>query len=117
MTALLEGDLAPARFEGPVHIERNGRVGFIVIDNPPINAGSLSVRKGLVAVLIELASDPGLDAGALIGAGSTFIAGSDLKSFPRRLSTLRSPPWGCRDRGLPEADRRCDSWGRAWRGL
>jgi 3-hydroxyacyl-CoA dehydrogenase len=91
MTALLEGDLAPARFEGPVHIERNGRVGFIVIDNPPINAGSLSVRIGLVAALIELASDPGLDAGVLIGAGSTFIAGSDLKEFSSPLIDPQVP--------------------------
>lgn len=40
-----------ARADGPVTLEREGRTGFIVIDNPPINAGSLAVREGLIAAL------------------------------------------------------------------
>jgi 3-hydroxyacyl-CoA dehydrogenase len=85
----------PAQAAGPkpasVRLERQGEVGFIVIDNPPINAGALVVRLGLIEALAELTRDPGLVAGVLIGAGSTFIAGSDLKEFSAPLADPQVP--------------------------
>jgi 3-hydroxyacyl-CoA dehydrogenase len=75
----------------PVRLERDGGVGFIVIDNPPINAGALGVRQGLIAALEELAADASLEAGVLIGAGTTFIAGSDLREFSAPLADPQMP--------------------------
>jgi 3-hydroxyacyl-CoA dehydrogenase len=62
----------------PVHLERNGDVAVIVIDNPPINAGSADVR-GLLEAVDAVRRADAIGAAVLIGAGSTFIAGSDLE--------------------------------------
>ncbi len=74
-----------------VSLERHGRVGFIVVDHPPINAGSMDVRAGLVAAIEALRADDQLLAGVLIGAGSTFIAGSDLREFSLPLVDPQMP--------------------------
>jgi len=74
-----------------VRLERQGKVGFIVIDNPPINAGGLAVRRGLIEAVTELTHDPDLAAGVLVGAGSTFIAGSDLREFSAPLADPQVP--------------------------
>jgi transposase InsO family protein len=34
-----------------VHLERDGEIAVIVIDNPPINAGSAAVRQGLMTAI------------------------------------------------------------------
>ena len=34
-----------------VRLERDGDIAVIVIDNPPINAGSAAVREGLMAAI------------------------------------------------------------------
>ncbi len=65
----------------PVALETDGDVAVIVIDNPPINAGSLAVRRGLVAAIEEAAASASVRALVLVGAGKTFIAGSDIKEF------------------------------------
>ena len=75
----------------PVRIERAGPVAFIVIDNPPVNADSLAVRRGLVAAIAELTADAEVTVGVLIGAGSTFIAGSDLREFSAPLGDPQMP--------------------------
>lgn len=74
-----------------VRLERDGDVAVIVIHNPPINAGSVAVREGLMAAIATLKSDDSLQAAVLIGAGSTFIAGSDLREFGRPLAEPQLP--------------------------
>ena len=56
------------------------RIGTIVVDSPPVNALSHSVRKGLVDALNAAAID---DTGITIlrCAGRTFIAGADITEF------------------------------------
>ena len=56
------------------------RIGTIAVDSPPVNALSLSVRKGLVDALSAAAID---DTGITIlrCAGRTFIAGADITEF------------------------------------
>jgi len=67
---------------GPgVRRERAGDVLVLTIDNPPVNASSAAVRQHLLDGLDELAGDPGLRGGVLIGAGGTFVAGSDVAEF------------------------------------
>ena len=69
-----------------VRLERDGDIAVIVIDNPPINAGSAAVREGLMAAIAAVEADAGLQGAVLIGAGSTFVAGSDLREFGRPLT-------------------------------
>jgi 3-hydroxyacyl-CoA dehydrogenase len=70
---------------GRVQLVAEGAVGFIVIDNPPVNAGSAAVRAGLVAAIAALNQNDALKAGVLIGAGKTFISGSDIREFGKPL--------------------------------
>jgi 3-hydroxyacyl-CoA dehydrogenase len=74
-----------------VRTEAIGDVLLIEINNPPINAGSLGVRQGLMAAIGQLAADPALRAGVLIGGGSTFVAGSDLREFGQPLQEPQLP--------------------------
>ena len=74
-----------------VHFERDGDIAVIIIDNPPVNAGSIEVRNGVLAGIRELTEDASLRAAVLIGAGKTFIAGSDLKEFGKPLVNPQLP--------------------------
>ncbi|MDP2782714.1 enoyl-CoA hydratase-related protein, partial [Devosia sp.] len=75
---------------GPVHLRMDGDVAVIVIDNPPVNAGSLSVRQGLLARLDEVAHGKA-HAAVIIGAGKTFVAGSDIREFGAPLEDPQLP--------------------------
>lgn len=77
--------------EQRVRLERDGDVGVIVIDNPPINAGSTAVRSGLLQAVQEVQADTSLRAAVLIGAGKTFIAGSDIREFGLPLAEPQLP--------------------------
>jgi 3-hydroxyacyl-CoA dehydrogenase len=74
-----------------VRIERDGDIAFIVIDNPPINAGSIEVRRGLLEALATLEVDDTVTTAVLIGAGKTFVAGSDLREFSAPLADPQVP--------------------------
>lgn len=63
----------------------------ITIHNPPINAGSTDVRKGLLDAIHLFQGDSNLKAAVIIGAGSTFVAGSDLKEFSQPLAEPHLP--------------------------
>ena len=75
----------------PVYLERDGGIAVIVIDNPPINAGSAAVRQGLMTAIETVCSDDTLHGAVLIGAGNTFIAGSDLREFGQPLTEPQLP--------------------------
>jgi 3-hydroxyacyl-CoA dehydrogenase len=64
-----------------VRLERSGRIGLVIIDNPPVNAISQSVRQGLQDCFREAARDASIDAVVLLCDGRTFIAGADLAEF------------------------------------
>jgi 3-hydroxyacyl-CoA dehydrogenase len=77
--------------QNKVRLERDGSVGVIVIDNPPINAGSAAVRGGLLSAVHAVQADASLQAAVIIGAGKTFIAGSDLREFGQPLESPQLP--------------------------
>ncbi|CAM3466858.1 3-hydroxyacyl-CoA dehydrogenase NAD-binding domain-containing protein [Polaromonas hydrogenivorans] len=74
-----------------VRTEQIGDVLLIEINNPPINAGSLTVRQGLSAAIEQLQTQPELVAGVIIGGGTTFVAGSDLREFGQPLQDPQMP--------------------------
>ena len=74
-----------------VRTERDGDVLVILIDNPPVNAGSLEVRRGLLQAIAQLEGDSRLRAGVLLGAGASFMAGSDLREFGQPLQAPELP--------------------------
>src|SRR5215470_17584865 len=61
-------------------------VAVVTIDNPPVNALSPTVWTGIEDAVARGAADPSAAAIVLIGAGTTFIAGADIKVF----DTLRT---------------------------
>jgi 3-hydroxyacyl-CoA dehydrogenase len=65
---------------------RNG-VAVVTIDNPPVNALAPSVWGQIDEAVKRGAADPEAEAIVLIGAGTTFIAGADIKAF----ELLRTP--------------------------
>ncbi len=64
-----------------VRYELNDRVAVITIDNPPVNALAPAVWEQIDQAVARGVADAGADAMVLIGAGTTFIAGADIKVF------------------------------------
>jgi 3-hydroxyacyl-CoA dehydrogenase len=59
----------------------NGPIALIEIDNPPVNAASLAVRKALIDAVARAASSEGIAALVIASAGRTFCAGADIREF------------------------------------
>ena len=115
----------------PVSLERQGDIGVITVNYPPVNALGPGVAEGIKDCLARGNTDPAIKAMVLIGAGRSFIAGADIRGFgtnrPRlplgaarlrrarcqREAGDRRHPWlrtrrraGDRD-GLPLSHRAC----------
>ena len=78
---------------GGASLEREGAVGIITIDNPPVNAMSPGLPGAILARLAEAQADDAVDAVVLRGAGKGALAGADIRSFgkpwPEGEPTLR----------------------------
>lgn len=74
-----------------IQIHHDADVMVITVNNPPINAGSTEVRKGLLDAIHLFQNDTNLAAAVIIGGGSTFIAGSDIKEFSQPLAEPHLP--------------------------
>ena len=64
-----------------VDLERRGRVAVLTVNNPPVNALSHHVRKGLHDGLTQAIGDASAQAIVIVCAGRTFIAGADITEF------------------------------------
>jgi len=62
-------------------VRHEGEIAVVTLDNPPVNAISEEVRKGLVDLAGRLDADDSVKAVVLICAGRTFIAGADVREF------------------------------------
>ena len=69
-----------------VQFTASGSIGIITINNPPVNALSPGVPEGIADAIDELEKDASLKAAVLIGGGSTFVAGADIKEFGKITS-------------------------------
>ena len=65
----------------PVTLRRSGKVLVVSVDNPPVNALGVDVRRGLMSALDAAQSDVAVAAVLLVGAGRNFIAGADIREF------------------------------------
>jgi 3-hydroxyacyl-CoA dehydrogenase len=64
-----------------VKFERCGAIAIITLDNPPLNALAPGVREGIIEFIGLSNEDAGIEAIVLIGAGTHFIAGADIRQF------------------------------------
>src|SRR5262249_46692825 len=69
-----------------VAFSKNGDIGIITINNPPVNALSPGVPEGILACVEAAQKDDAIRALVLIGGGRTFIAGADIKEFGKITS-------------------------------
>jgi 3-hydroxyacyl-CoA dehydrogenase len=64
-----------------VKLERRDVVAMVTVNNPPVNALSAAVRRGISESIKSAAADPQVQAIVLVCAGRTFIAGADITEF------------------------------------
>src|SRR6056297_2593546 len=85
-----------------VSITREGAIGLVALNNPPVNAAGAALRAGLVAALNTLEADSTVKVIAIYGEGRTFPAGADIREFGK-------PPV---DPWLPEVCNRIEACAR-----
>lgn len=89
---------SPSPASLPVTFRRDGDVMVVTVDNPPVNALGVDVRRGLVAAIDAAEADTNARAVLIVGAGRNFIAGADIREFGR----TPQPP------SLPEVCKRIE---------
>jgi 3-hydroxyacyl-CoA dehydrogenase len=68
--------------EAPVvRLEKQGDVGVIIVNYPPVNALGPGVSEGIIDCLNKANADPAIKAMVLMGDGRSFIAGADIRGF------------------------------------
>ncbi len=68
-----------------VSFSKQGSIGLIKINNPPVNALNQSVRAGLKSCVEQGLADDSVKAMVLICEGRTFIAGADINEFAKGM--------------------------------
>ena len=68
-----------------VTLARHGRTAVIVVDNPPVNALSQSVRSGLLDAVAQAVADPAVLALVVLCEGKTFMVGADIRELGQPL--------------------------------
>src|ERR1700754_3534888 len=68
-----------------VKLERHDVIAIVTVNNPPVNALSAAVRRGIFESVKSAAADPEVKAIVLTCAGRTFIAGADITEFNKTL--------------------------------
>lgn len=74
-----------------VTLQREGDIGLIIVDNPPVNALSREVRELMLTCLEQALAAPDIQAIVIICDGRTFIAGADIKEFDLPLQAPHLP--------------------------
>jgi 3-hydroxyacyl-CoA dehydrogenase len=64
-----------------VDLEKQGGIAVLMINNPPVNALSVGVRKGMAEGVKAAMADDSVKALVIACAGRTFIAGADITEF------------------------------------
>ncbi len=77
----------------------HGNILVVTLDNPPVNALGVEVRRGLLAAIEQADNDPEVKGVLLVGAGRHFAGGADIREFGKPPQ----PP------SLPEVVNRIES--------
>ena len=64
-----------------IEFEKKGSIGVIIINNPPANALSFAVVKGIGQRITECMEDNDCVGAVVTGAGKMFVAGADISEF------------------------------------
>src|ERR1700716_428629 len=64
-----------------VRLEKDGDIGVIIVNYPPVNALGPGVAEGIIECLNTANADPSIKAMVLMGDGRSFIAGADIRGF------------------------------------
>jgi 3-hydroxyacyl-CoA dehydrogenase len=64
-----------------VGYERSGEIAILRLQNPPVNALSHAVRRGLLEGMDRAEADKTVRAVLIVGKGRAFIAGADIREF------------------------------------
>ena len=64
-----------------VQLSKDNGIAVITINNPPVNALSPGVPEGIAGAIEQIDKDASIQAAVLIGGGTTFVAGADIKEF------------------------------------
>ena len=75
-----------------VRLSKEGAVGVITVDNPPVNALSPGVPEGILNGVQTFNEDADVKAIVLIGANGKFIAGADIRFFGKERAKLPMRP-------------------------
>ncbi|MGE0415938.1 MAG: enoyl-CoA hydratase-related protein, partial [Acetobacteraceae bacterium] len=74
-----------------VRLEKDGDIGVIIVNYPPVNALGPGVADGIIECLNKANGDPSIKAMVLMGDGRSFIAGADIRGFG---TGRKRPPLG-----------------------
>jgi 3-hydroxyacyl-CoA dehydrogenase len=69
-----------------VQLTKDNDIAIITVNNPPVNALSPGVPEGISDAVDQIGKDPSVKAAVLIGSGTTFVAGADIKEFGKITS-------------------------------
>jgi 3-hydroxyacyl-CoA dehydrogenase len=69
-----------------VRLTKQGDIGVITIDNPPVNALGPGVPEGIISAVAECTRDAAIRGIVLTGAGKIFCGGADINEFGKLTS-------------------------------
>jgi 3-hydroxyacyl-CoA dehydrogenase len=67
-------------------LTKEGDIGVVTIDNPPVNALGPGVPEGIMAAVAECSRDTAIKGIVLTGAGKIFCGGADINEFGKLTS-------------------------------
>lgn len=70
-----------------VELRKQGAIGVVTVDNPPVNATSQGVRQAIIATVDRAEKDAEIEVIVLACNGRTFIAGADIREFGQPLTS------------------------------
>lgn len=59
----------------------HGNILVLTLNNPPVNALGVEIRRGLLAAIDSAGDNPAVEAILLVGAGRHFCGGADIREF------------------------------------
>ncbi|MFP3999627.1 MAG: 3-hydroxyacyl-CoA dehydrogenase NAD-binding domain-containing protein, partial [Desulfobacterales bacterium] len=74
-----------------VSLEKMDNIGILAINNPPVNALGIEVRKGLADGIEMAEKDNDIEAVVIIGRGRAFSAGADIRECGKPMKEPHLP--------------------------